>query len=55
MKKNYCIPQIMINIFGSDNVITASGGSLLADELEKKGVDKNYLTDKNISEVQWVY
>lgn len=55
MKKNYCTPQIMINIFGTENVITTSGGSLLADELAEKGVDKNYLTDKNISEVKWVY
>lgn len=55
MKKNYYNPEIKISVFEEENVVTASGTDNLAEKFEKVGIDKKYLTDVDVSAIEWTF
>lgn len=55
MKKNYYNPEIEINVFDEENVVTASGENQIASVLNEAGVTAAYLTDVNVSAVEWTF
>ncbi len=54
MKKRYNVPEMELQLFEAENVITASGDTL-TQQLESNGVQAANLRDVDISDIKWTY